>query len=117
MANKKKKAVPAKIAALVKARDNHICRACGFGGSANYAFALECDHIVPESAGGATALENLQCLCGACNRAKGNRFARQFKVRAATTTEEIWSYNQRVMTSAFAAKTESDLAERLRKIK
>lgn len=117
MANKKKKAVPAKIAALVKARDNHICRACGFGGSANYAFALECDHIVPESAGGATALENLQCLCGACNRAKGNSFARQFKVRAATTTEEIWSYNQRVMTTAFAAKTESDLAERLRKIK
>jgi 5-methylcytosine-specific restriction endonuclease McrA len=117
MANKKKKAVPAKIAALVKARDNHICRACGFGGSANYAFALECDHIVPESAGGATALENLQCLCGACNRAKGNRFARQFKVRAATTTEEIWSYNQRVMATAFAAKTESDLAERLRKLK
>jgi 5-methylcytosine-specific restriction endonuclease McrA len=105
------------VRAKVLARDSFTCRACGFGGSANYAFALECDHIVPESAGGATALENLQCLCGACNRAKGNRFTRQFKVRAATTTEEIWSYNQRVMTSAFAAKTESDLAERLRKIK
>ena len=113
----KKKAVPAKLAAQVKARDNHICRACGFGGSANYAFALECDHIVPEAQGGATALENLQCLCGACNRAKGDRFARQFKVRAATATEEIWAYNQRVMASAFAAKTESDLAARLRKLK
>jgi 5-methylcytosine-specific restriction endonuclease McrA len=113
----KKKAVPAKIAALVKARDNHICRACGFGGSANYSFALECDHIIPESAGGATKLENLQCLCGACNRAKGDRFTRHFKVRAATTTEEIWSHNQRVMKTAFMALTESDLADRLRKIK
>lgn len=113
----KKKAVPAKIAAQVKARDNHICRACGFGGSVNFAFALECDHIVPEAQGGATILDNLQCLCGACNRAKGDRFARQFKVRAATTTEEIWSHNQRVMWTAFAALTESDLAARLRKIK
>lgn len=113
----KKKAVPAKIAALVKARDNHICRACGFGGSANYAFALECDHIVPEAQGGETMADNLQCLCGACNRAKGDRFARQFKVRAATTTEEIWAYNQRVMASAFAANNESDLAARLRKLK
>jgi 5-methylcytosine-specific restriction endonuclease McrA len=113
----KKKAVPTKIAAQVKARDNHICRACGFGGSANYAFALECDHIVPESAGGVTTLDNLQCLCGACNRAKGDRYTRQFKVRAATTPEEIWSYNQRVMQTAFAALTESDLAARLRKLK
>jgi 5-methylcytosine-specific restriction endonuclease McrA len=114
---RKKKAVPAKIATQVKARDNHICRACGFGGSVNYAFALECDHIVPESAGGKTTLDNLQCLCGACNRAKGDHYARQFKVRAATTPEEIWSYNQRVMQTAFAALTESDLADRLRKLK
>ena len=113
----KKKAVPAKIAAQVKARDNYICRACGFGGSTNYAFALECDHIIPESKGGKTTENNLQCLCGACNRAKGNRFARRFKVRAATQPEEIWAYNQRVMASAFMARTESDLAARLRKIK
>lgn len=112
-----KKAVPAKIAAVVKARDNHICRACGYGGSVNYAFALECDHVIPESAGGATTLDNLQCLCAACNRAKGDRFARQFKVRIATTPEEIWAYNQRVMWTAFMARTESDLAARLRKIK
>jgi len=113
----KKKAVSPKIAAPIKARDNHICRACGFGGSANYAFALECDHIIPESKGGKTTENNLQCLCGACNRAKSNRFARQFKVRAATTTEEIWSYNQRVMAYAFEATTESELASRLRKLK
>ena len=113
----KKKAVPAKIAALVKTRDNHICRACGFGGSVNHAFALECDHIIPESVGGATTADNLQCLCGACNRAKSDRFARQFVVRIATKPEEIWSYNQRVMKFAFEANTESDLSARLKKIK
>lgn len=113
----KKKAIPAKLRAAVLARDNHICRACGFGGSANFAPFLDADHIVAESNGGAVTLDNLQCLCKACNVAKGDRFDRQFKVRASTTTEEIWSHNQRVMASAFQANTESDLAARLRKLK
>jgi 5-methylcytosine-specific restriction endonuclease McrA len=113
----KKKAIPAKIRAAVLARDNHICRACGFGGSANFAGFLDADHIVAESRDGATTLDNLQCLCKVCNTAKGDRFDRQFKVRAATQPEEIWSYNQRVMQSAFMALTESDLATRLRKLK
>jgi len=113
----KKKGIPAKVRAAVMARDNHICRACGFGGSANFAPFLDADHIVAESDGGAVSLENLQCLCKACNTAKGDRFNRQFKVRVATTTEEIWSHNQRVMVSAFQANTESDLAARLRKLK
>ena len=115
MARKAK--IPAKIRATVLARDNHICRACGFGGSANYAGFLDCDHIVAESRGGKTAVDNLQCLCKICNGAKGDRFDRQFKVRAATQPEEIWALNQRVMATAFAANTESDLAARLRKIK
>ena len=115
MARKAK--ISEKIRATVLARDNHICRACGFGGSANYAFALACDHIVPESAGGKATLENLQCLCGACNGAKGDRHAWQFPVRAATQPEEIWAYNQRVIGSAFFAKDRSDIAARLRKLK
>jgi 5-methylcytosine-specific restriction endonuclease McrA len=115
MARKAK--ISKKMRATVLARDNHICRACGFGGSVNFAPFLACDHVIPESAGGATALDNLQCLCAACNVAKGDRFARQFKVRIATTTEEIWSHNQRVMETAFMARTESELAARLRKIK
>ena len=105
------------VRAKVLARDNHICRACGFGGSANYAFALDCDHIVAESRGGNAKIENLQCLCKGCNGAKGDRFDRQFAVRAASQPEEIWAYNQRVMGSAFYALTESELATRLRKLK
>lgn len=106
-----------KVRAQVLARDNHICRACGFGGSANFAFALDCDHIIAESRGGKNTVDNLQCLCKACNGAKGDRFDRQFKVRAASQPEEIWALNQRVMWSAFTALTESDLSARLRKLK
>lgn len=109
--------ISAKVRESVLARDNHICRACGFGGSANYAAFLDCDHIVAESRGGKNTLDNLQCLCKACNVAKGDRFDRQFAVRSATQPEEIWSLNQRVMGSAFAANTESDLSARLRKLK
>lgn len=109
--------ISAKVRATVLARDNHICRACGFGGSANFAPFLDCDHIIAESRGGKTTVDNLQCLCKACNGAKGDRFDRHFKVRAASQPEEIWALNQRVMASAFTANTESDLSARLRKIK
>ena len=34
---------------------------------------LEVDHIVPVSKGGTDHMENLQLLCGHCNRTKGNR--------------------------------------------
>lgn len=34
---------------------------------------LEIDHIVPRSKGGTDHIENLQLLCGSCNRIKGNR--------------------------------------------
>ena len=103
-----------KIRATVLARDNHICRACGFGGSANYAFALHCDHIVPEAQGGAVTLDNLQCLCAACNGTKGKRVAHQFPVRAANQPEEIWSQNQGVVAKAFSTPNPSIRARILR---
>ena len=34
---------------------------------------LEVDHIIPQSNGGTDHIENLQLLCGHCNRVKGNR--------------------------------------------
>jgi len=34
---------------------------------------LEIDHIIPKSKGGTDHGENLQLLCGHCNRVKGNR--------------------------------------------
>ena len=34
---------------------------------------LEIDHIIAKSVGGTDHIENLQLLCGHCNRIKGNR--------------------------------------------
>ena len=34
---------------------------------------LEVDHVIPQSGGGTDHIENLQLLCGHCNRTKGDR--------------------------------------------
>jgi 5-methylcytosine-specific restriction endonuclease McrA len=46
-------------------RDGGRCRECGTD------FDLQYDHIIPFSMGGASTVENLQLLCGDCNRTKG----------------------------------------------
>jgi Na+-translocating ferredoxin:NAD+ oxidoreductase RNF subunit RnfB len=108
----KKAKISPKTRATVLARDNHVCRACGFGGSAAYAPFLDCDHVVAEAVGGATTVENLQCLCKACNVSKGsNSWA--FKIRTQPEAEAVWAFNQKVIGAAFVA----DTAKRLKKLK
>lgn len=46
------------------------CRGCGVAFEFRH---FEVDHIVPQSRGGTDHPENLQLLCGSCNRIKGNR--------------------------------------------
>jgi hypothetical protein len=88
------------VRAKVLARDNHICRACGFGGSANYAPYLDCDHVIAEMNGGKAKIENLQCLCKGCNVAKsGNDWS--FAIRTATVIESVWAVNQKIVNTAF----------------
>jgi len=48
---------------------------------------LEIDHIYPDSLGGAWVLENLQLLCGNCNRIKGDRPMEYLRARLAERRE------------------------------
>jgi hypothetical protein len=58
-------AIPDDMKLLVLNRDQGRCRHCGATSE------LQFDHIIPWSMGGATSPENLQVLCGPCNRRKG----------------------------------------------
>ena len=51
-------------------RANYRCELCGIKADDK---ALEVDHIVPKSLGGADDLTNYQALCYSCNASKGNR--------------------------------------------
>ena len=46
------------------------CNGCGVHFQKQH---LEIDHIIAESVGGTDHIENLQLLCGHCNRIKGDR--------------------------------------------
>jgi 5-methylcytosine-specific restriction endonuclease McrA len=46
-------------------RDGGKCAQCGSN------FDLQYDHVLPVALGGATTIDNLQLLCGDCNREKG----------------------------------------------
>lgn len=55
------------LAKQVFERDGYRCRECFTH------IDLTVDHIVPESRGGATTLDNLRTLCRVCNSRKGDR--------------------------------------------
>lgn len=58
--------IPDDVKLLVWERDRGRCVKCGSTSELQY------DHIIPVSLGGAGTPENLQILCGRCNRAKSN---------------------------------------------
>jgi hypothetical protein len=63
----RKKKIGNGLRTAVFERDAYRCRACGTHRD------LRADHIVPESKGGPTTLDNLQTLCAPCNSRKGTK--------------------------------------------
>jgi hypothetical protein len=64
-AQSRRTGIPDDLKQLVWLRDRGRCRYCGS------TIELQYDHIIPVALGGATSAENLQILCGPCNRKKG----------------------------------------------
>lgn len=62
--------VPGSVRYEVLVNAHHKCELCGVDASVR---ALEVDHIVPKSLGGADSLDNYQALCYKCNANKSNR--------------------------------------------
>lgn len=63
--SKKRTPIRQDVKVAVWQRDGGRCVECGLNE------ALEFDHIIPTSMGGANTMRNLQLLCEACNRRKG----------------------------------------------
>jgi 5-methylcytosine-specific restriction endonuclease McrA len=57
--------IPDDVKHLVWTRDQGRCRHCGS------TTELQFDHVIPVAMGGGSGPENLQVLCGPCNRRKG----------------------------------------------
>lgn len=66
-APRRKKLIDPDLRRSVYERDEYRCKGCGSW------VDLTIDHVLPEVAGGATELENLQTLCRPCNSSKGTR--------------------------------------------
>lgn len=62
-----KQPLPGKLRTAVFERDEYRCRRCLSHKQ------LCCDHVIPESKGGPTTLENLQTLCKTCNSRKRDK--------------------------------------------
>ena len=57
--------IPREMRRAIFERDGGKCAQCGSN------FDLQYDHVLPVALGGATTIDNLQLLCGDCNREKG----------------------------------------------
>jgi hypothetical protein len=57
--------IPQDVKIQVAVRDQGRCRQCGSAQELHY------DHVIPWSRGGANTVNNIQLLCGPCNRRKG----------------------------------------------
>jgi hypothetical protein len=69
--------IPRPIQFRVLKRENQVCRSCGKPVADN---DIHFDHIIPWSKGGPTEENNIQLLCGTCNRKKSDKFKEGFLI-------------------------------------
>jgi 5-methylcytosine-specific restriction endonuclease McrA len=75
-AERTRAAIPRSVRREVWVRDGGRCRKCGITDAeamVRDGEHLQYDHIHPWSLNGADTVNNIQLLCGRCNRAKGDR--------------------------------------------
>ena len=101
---RRKQTIPTKLRMQVIDRDNGRCRACGIGDRD----ALQADHIIPESKGGTTSLDNLQALCSVCNNRKQNTVV-ELDVRP--SVQGFGDYNQVMQDRSAFLETLSDIRQ------
>lgn len=69
VAGARRERIPNEVRAFVWERDEGRCVRCGAEGD------LQFDHVIPVAKGGGVAVDNIQILCGDCNRAKSDSIA------------------------------------------
>lgn len=75
----KKEFIGSSLRSAIYKRDNYQCVYCGFVEDVrplvgrHSSASLSLDHVVPESRGGVTSVENLVTCCTVCNQEKGNK--------------------------------------------
>ena len=69
LAGARRERIPDDVRAFVWERDEGRCVRCGAEDD------LQFDHVIPVAKGGGVAVDNIQILCGDCNRAKSDSIA------------------------------------------
>jgi hypothetical protein len=69
--------IPRPVQFRVLKRENQVCRSCGMPVADD---DIHFDHIIPWSKGGPTEENNIQLLCGTCNRKKSDKFEGEFLI-------------------------------------
>ncbi len=98
--------IPATYRAAVYDRDQGRCVNC------HRDSALEYDHIIPFSKGGATSIDNLQLLCQRCNRRKYNHICEPIPVHLPNANQKSNRKSQKAINSIPILKRLSNILHR-----
>ena len=72
---RERRPIPREVRQQVFTEANETCALCGSR------YDLEVDHIIPHARGGSDSVDNLQILCGECNRGKIDRVSNHYDFR------------------------------------